>query len=415
MKITNLQGSEILDSLGNPTIECTLTLDNKIQVKSSVPSGTSVGKYEAHELRDYDKTRYLGRGVLKAINNIETKIKPVLVGKEPNMQEIDKILIELDGTENKSNLGANAIIAASMAVARAQAAARNIELFQLINQEFGIGPTAFPLCMFNILNGGAHADNKIAFQEFMIMPKKFNTMHGIVQCAATIYHALRKILVKDGLSVGVGHEGGFAPILNINTHKEQNCLDYLIRAIEEAGFEPDSVGICLDVAASQFFDNNKNGYLIENRLLSSKDLAEFYATLIENYPIISIEDGMAEDDWYGWEMLTQKLGKKIQIVGDDLFVTNIHRIKKGVGLNVANAVLIKPNQIGTVSETVQAIKFCKSSGYKTIVSHRSGETNDSFIADLVIGTAAGQIKAGAPCRGERVAKYNRLMEIEAKF
>ncbi|KKQ32741.1 MAG: Enolase [candidate division TM6 bacterium GW2011_GWF2_37_49] len=415
MKIKGLYAREILDSLGNPTIECVLTLENGVQIKSSVPSGTSVGKYEAFELSDGNRGRYLGKGVLKAIENIETIIKPAIIGKTPNIIEMDHLIIELDGTPNKSKLGANATLAASIVVTRAQAMDCGLPLFKFINNAFEVGKLSLPVCMFNVLNGGVHADNGVSFQEFMIRPKNFKTLCEVIECAATIYHTLRKILLKDGLNVGVGHEGGFAPILSTDENKVHCFLNYLNKAIEAAGFSLDSVDICLDVASSEFFDECKNGYIIDNKFLSSDELVDLYVSLVNKYPIHSIEDGMAEDDWVGWETLTQKLGNKIQLVGDDVFVTNIHRIKKGVELGVANSVLIKPNQIGTVSETIQAIKFCKKNNYSTVISHRSGETNDSFIADLAVGTGAGQIKAGAPCRGERVAKYNRLMEIGELF
>lgn len=412
MKIKDLRAREILDSLGNPTVECVITLENDVQAISSVPSGTSVGKHEACELRDGNRGRFLGKGVLKSVENIESKIKPAFVGKVPNIIEMDNWMIEFDGTPNKSSLGANTMLAVSIAVARAQALDCSLPLFKFINQVFEIDKLSIPVCMFNILNGGAHADNGVSFQEFMIRPKLFNSMHEIVECAATIYHTLRKILLKDGLNVGVGHEGGFAPILAADQDKEICYLNYLNKAIESAGYSLDSVDICLDVAASEFFDECKNVYKVGDSLLTSHELSDFYVNLASKYSIHSIEDGMAEDDWSGWEYLTQRLGRKVQLVGDDIFVTNIHRIKKGIDLGVANSVLIKPNQIGTVSETVQAIKFCKKNNYTTVISHRSGETNDAFIADLVVGTGAGQIKSGAPCRGERVAKYNRLMEIE---
>lgn len=413
MKIKNLQGIEILDSIGNPTIECTLTLDNDTTVKSSVPSGTSVGKHEACELRDGNKSHYFGKGVLKAIENIETRIKPEIVGKAPDIVELDNLIIQLDGTSNKSSLGANATLAVSIAIARAQAIDNQIPLFKLINNVFDMGKMHLPTCMFNVLNGGVHADNGVSFQEFMIMPRKFNSFGESLECAATTYQTLRKLLLNDKLTVGVGHEGGFAPVLKTESSSERTFLDYLSKAIDYAGYKAESVVLCLDVAASQFFDISKNTYFVNNQALSSDELVNLYSRLVHDYPIFSIEDGIAEDDWIGWETLTKKLGAKIQLVGDDVFVTNINRIKKGVELNIANSVLIKPNQIGTVSETVAAIKYCKKNNYTTVVSHRSGETNDTFIADLVVGTAAGQLKAGAPCRGERVAKYNRLLEIEA--
>lgn len=415
MKIANIFGREILDSNGIPTIECILTLDGGQVVKASVPSGASTGKYEAVELRDGDKSRFLGKGVLKAVDNLEQKIAPALVGKTPNLLEMDSLIIDIDGTENKSNLGANTTLVASIAVARAQAVDLGIQLYELINKIFQIGATSFPLCMFNLLNGGVHADNGVTFQEFMIMPRKQGSVQNTVQSAARVYQFLKSILKKDGYGVGVGFEGGFAPMIKAAKDKENIMLDYLHKAVDQAGFCTKEIAFCLDVAASQFYDVEKNSYLIEGQELNSLQMVELYQSIVANYPIISIEDGMAEDDWYGWQLLTERLGDKVQIVGDDLFVTNIHRIEKGIKLGVANSVLIKPNQIGTVSQTVHAIKLCKSNGYKTIVSHRSGETCDTFISDLAFGTAAGQFKAGAPCRGERVAKYNRLMEIEREL
>lgn len=412
MKISKILGREVLDSNGIPTIECVLSLDNGQVVKSSVPSGASTGKYEAVELRDGDKTRFLGKGVLKAIENLEQKIAPALIGKNPDLIEMDKLIIDVDGTENKSNLGANATLAASIVVARAQAISLDVELYELLNNIFEIGLTSLPLCMFNVLNGGVHADNGVAFQEFMIMPQKQGSVQNTVHSAACVYHILKNILKKDGYGIGVGFEGGFAPMIKSGKGKENIILDYLHKAVEQAGFCSNEIVFCLDVAASQFYDVEKNIYLIEGQELNSLQMVEMYQNLVENYPIVSIEDGMAEDDWYGWQLLTEKLGQKVQIVGDDLFVTNINRIEKGIKLGVANSVLIKPNQIGTVSQTVQAIKLCKSNNYKTVISHRSGETCDTFISDLAFGMAAGQMKAGAPCRGERVAKYNRLMEIE---
>jgi enolase len=412
VKISNISGREILDSNGIPTVECVLVLDGGQSVKASVPSGASTGKYEAIELRDGDKDRFLGKGVLTAIQNLEQKIAPALIGKKPDLVEMDKLIIDIDGTENKSNLGANATLAASIAVARAQAIDLNTQTYELINKIFQIGPTSFPQCMFNVLNGGVHADNGVAFQEFMIMPQKQGSMQNTMHTAACIYQTLKNILKKDGYGIGVGFEGGFAPIIKGSKNKENIMLDYLHKAVEQSGFCSNEIAFCLDVAASQFYDAEKSIYLIEGQELSSTQMVDLYQNLVENYPIVSIEDGMAEDDWYGWQLLTEKLGNKVQIVGDDLFVTNINRIEKGIKLGVANAVLIKPNQIGTVSQTVEAIKLCRSNGYKTVVSHRSGETCDTFISDLVFGSAAGQFKAGAPCRGERVAKYNRLVEIE---
>ncbi len=415
MKISKIFGREILDSNGIPTVMCVLQLDNGSVVTAAVPSGASTGVFEAIELRDGDKNRFLGKGVLKAIENLEQKIAPSLIGKNPQLIDMDRLIIDIDGTENKSNLGANATLAASIAIARAQAVDSGMELYELLNQVFEIGSTSFPLCMFNILNGGVHADNGVAFQEFMVLPKKQGSMQKTVQSACEIYQSLKKILKKDGYGVGVGFEGGFAPLIKAKKNKENIILDYMHKAVEESGYCTSEISFCLDVAASQFYDASKNVYTIDDQELTSVQLVELYEKLVANYPIVSIEDGIAEDDWYGWQILTEKLGKKVQIVGDDLFVTNIDRIEKGVKLGAANAVLIKPNQIGTVTQTVNAIKYCKANNYKTVVSHRSGETCDAFISDLVFGTAAGQFKAGATNRGERVAKYNRLMEIEEKL
>jgi enolase len=417
MKIKNIKAREILDSRGWPTVECKMILDNGQSVKASVPSGASVGKLEAVELRDGDKKRYSGKGVLNAIKNIETIIAPVLIGREIDTKEIDKILIELDGTENKSGLGANAVLPISIATIRAQALQENMQLYKLISKLSGTEKTNLPRIMFNILNGGVHADNGIAFQEFMIMPLKTDCVSETIHVAAEVYHKLKKILSKNGYSVGVGDEGGFAPLLK-DDQKDKECeaLDFLLQATEEAGFMPvEDVVFCLDVAASQFYDSQSGLYKLNSEELSAQNLINVYKNLCNKYPIFSIEDGLAEDDWDGWKLLTQQLGEKVQLVGDDIFVSNKNIIKKGIDEGVANSVLIKPNQVGTVTETLDAISVCKENNYKTVVSHRSGETVDTFIADLVVGTNAGQFKCGACVRGERVTKYNRLMEIEIKY
>ncbi len=411
-KIKKLQAREILDSRGLPTVECILELTTGAIVAASVPSGTSVGKHEALELRDNDKSRYLGNGVLQAIDNIQMHIAPHLINKQPILCDLDQLLIDLDGTENKGNFGANATLAVSIAVARAQAITENMELYLFLNKLFAMGKLSLPFCMFNIINGGLHAHNHLAFQEFMIMPQS-TSIRQTLQIASEVYHTLKKVLKDRQLSVTVGEEGGFAPLFtNEFDSPEQQALELLSSAIQRAEFSNKQIPVCLDVAASHFYDAKTNTYNLNNAQFDSKGMINLYAQLAPKYNIISIEDGMAEDDWYGWQLLTERKKGKIQIVGDDIFVTNPTRIEKGITLGVANAVLIKPNQIGTISETITAIKLCKQAEYKTVISHRSGETNDTFIADLVVATGAGQFKAGAPARGERVAKYNRLLEIE---
>ncbi len=415
MKIKKIEAREILDSRGFPTVECSVLLENNQITKASVPSGASVGKYEAVELRDGDAKRYFGKGVLKAIENIEKKIAPVIVGKEANFQEIDKIIIDLDGTSNKANLGANSTLAVSMAVCRAQALSERIALYELINEVCcGGGKILLPDVMFNILNGGVHADNTLSFQEFMIMPVGQNSFAEKLQMAVVVYQNLKKLLKQAGYSTNVGDEGGFAPKFGQDTEiGEKKALEFLIKAVELSGFDVGKdVVFCLDVAASQFYDEENKVYTLGNKKLGSDEMILLYDELLSTYPIYSIEDGLDEQDWDGWKSMTEKIGARVQLVGDDIFVTNSELIKKGTENHVANAALIKPNQIGTVTQTLEAIKLCKDSNYKTVVSHRSGETMDTFISDLVVGTAAGQFKAGAPARGERVAKYNRLLEIE---
>jgi len=416
MKIKKIWGREILDSRGFPTVECNVLLDNDIVVKAAVPSGASVGKCEAVELRDNDPKRYMGKGVLKAVANID-KLSPLFCGEEPDLLKADKILIEADGTENKSNLGANTTLAISMAIARAQAILLNIELYELIANLYDTQKVLLPDAMFNILNGGVHADSGICFQEFMIMPVGQKTFAQRLEVAAVIYQNLKKLLKDAGYSVGVGDEGGFAPKLGTDKDSgERKALDFLLRAVEGAGFVPGKdVVFCLDVAASQFYDEKEGLYLLGNKKLNSEELINLYDDLIDSYPIFSIEDGLFEQDWIGWQIMTEKLGSKVQLVGDDIFVTNTELIQKGIDNKVANAVLIKPNQIGTITQTLNAMKLCNDNGYKTVVSHRSGETTDTFISDLVVGTAGGQFKSGATARGERVAKYNRLLEIEVKL
>ncbi|MFH1461630.1 MAG: phosphopyruvate hydratase [bacterium] len=416
MKIKKICGLEVLDSRGFPTVQCNLLLDNDVLIKSSVPSGASVGKLEALELRDGDKDRYFGKGVLAAIKNIDEKIAPAILGRVLNFKEIDKILLDLDGTENKSSLGANAILAVSIAVARAQALVEKKELYQLIADEIGNKNIILPKVMFNILNGGAHADNGIPFQEFMILPMGDNFFKNL-EMSVVVYQNLKNILKKNNYSVGVGDEGGFAPKIS-GSGKDiiKKTLDLLVAAVTQSGFEPGrDISFCLDVAASQFYDSREGVYILGNEKLKLEDMISFYDELITSYSISSIEDALDEQDWDGWKLLTDFIGSRVQLVGDDIFVTNSKLIQKGIDQKVANAVLIKPNQIGTVTEALSAIKLAKDNGYKSVVSHRSGETCDTFIADLVVGAGVGLLKAGAACRGERVAKYNRLLEIEANL
>lgn len=412
MKITQVRGREILDSRGFPALECSLDLEGGARVCAAVPSGASVGKFEAHELRDGDAKRYFGKGVLKALANLEQVIAPALVGQEPDVVVLDAVLCDIDGTAGKASLGANAILAASIAVARAQALDNGLELYDLLAQRYEFPEVSMPYCMFNIFNGGAHADNGVSVQEFMIMPINQPSFAESLRVAATVYHALHEVLKRQGLATTIGDEGGFAPKLKNLENSVQAVLDLLMQAVEYAGFSYEQVVFALDVAASQFHRATSQRYQLGTQEFDRRGLVDFYAQLASQYPLFSIEDGMDEEDWAGWKILTKELGGELQLVGDDLFVTNCDRIERGIDAHVANAVLIKPNQIGTVTETMFAIKLAQSAGYKTIVSHRSGETNDTFIADLVVATGAGQFKAGAPVRGERIAKYNRLLEIE---
>ncbi len=422
MQITNIHGREVLDSRGNPTVEAEITLTDtmtgkRYAGKASVPSGASTGRFEAVELRD-GETRYFGLGVRKAVNNINTKIKEAVAGKNGlNQIEIDRILIETDGTENKGNLGANATLAVSMAVARAAAKALNIPLYQYLG---GAYTRLMPVPMMNILNGGKHAANTVDFQEFMIMPVQAESFADGLRICAEIYHTLKKILEEKGLATSVGDEGGFAPDLP----DAEAVLDLIVAAIEKSNYFPgQDIKIALDVASSELYNEKTGMYHFpgESALKGSdvvRDTSEmiaYYEELISKYPIISIEDGLAEDDWDGWKQLTQRLGDKVQLVGDDLFVTNTKRLDAGIKLHVANAILVKVNQIGTVSEAMEAIEMAQKNGYKAVVSHRSGETEDTFIADLAVAVNAGQIKTGAPCRSDRVSKYNQLLRIEEEL
>jgi enolase len=413
MKIRKITGREIFDSRKTPTIECIIELDEGFKVSASVPSGASVGQHAVLELRDEDPRRFNGKGVLNAIKNLEQKIAPILVGRTPDLKLMDQEMIDLDGTANKSNLGANAILSASMAIAKAQAFVLDVELYEFIHQTYQVGEKSLPHCMVNILNGGMHADNGIAFQEFMIMPTGEISMEDMMTKVSTVFENLGRLLKEAGYEIMLGAEGGVAPNLaEEGLDKEKKALDFLIKAIEISELDTSEIGICLDIAASRFYDNASKKYVLYDKSLSAAELIDIYQEFCQNYPILSIEDGMGEDDWDGWKLMTDQLGDKIQIVGDDLFVTQKSRIQKGISSGVANASLIKLNQVGTVSETVEAIKLCKSTNYKTIVSHRSGETMDTFISDFAVGVGADQFKAGAFIQNERVEKYNRLFVIE---
>jgi enolase len=408
MKIAKIEASEILDSRGWPTVEVTLTLSDGRSVTAATPSGASVGKYEALELRDGEE-RYMGKGVTKAISHIEHFIAPSLLGKEPDTVEVDSMMIQMDDTENKSHLGANAILPVSIAVCKAQALVEELEPYELIGYLCGHETVALPCPMFNVINGGAHANNNLSVQEFMIMPVGMPSIRSAIELGVTVFQTLKEILRKRGDSVAVGDEGGFAP----NFESEKEALDTLMEAIKRVQDRYDgTVMIALDVAASQLYTPDKKLYMLQGKRYDSSELIDWYEKLISEYPIYSIEDGLGEDDWAGWQEMTKRLGGKTQLVGDDIFVTNPVRIWEGLRQEVANAVLIKPNQIGTVTETLQAVKLCQEQNRAVVVSHRSGETNDFFIADLATGVSAPQIKAGGCSRGERMAKYNRLLQIE---
>lgn len=422
MQITGIHGREILDSRGNPTVEAEVTLTDtmsgrRFAGKAAVPSGASTGRFEAVELRD-GETRYFGLGVKKAVNNVNTKIKEALTGRNGlNQVEIDRLLMETDGTDNKGNLGANATLAVSMAVARAAALSLQIPLYQYLG---GAYTRLMPVPMMNILNGGRHAANTVDFQEFMIMPVQAESFSDGLRICAEIYHFLKKIMEEKGLATSVGDEGGFAPDLP----NAEAVLDLIVEAIEKSNYFPgQDIKIALDVASSELYNEKTGMYHFpgESKLRGSEvvrdtsEMISYYEELIGKYPILSIEDGLAEDDWDGWKQLTERLGDKIQLVGDDLFVTNTKRLDAGIKLHVANAILVKVNQIGTVSEAMEAIEMAQKNGYKAVISHRSGETEDTFIADLAVAVNAGQIKTGAPCRSERVAKYNQLLRIEEEL
>lgn len=404
-KIRNIHAREIIDSRGNPTVEVDVTLESGITATASVPSGASTGVHEALELRDNDPKRYNGKGVLQAVKNVNEKIFPKLKGMDAlNQKLIDQTMIELDGTESKTNLGANAMLGVSLAVLKAGAKFKKEELYAYLGNK-----KTLPRCMMNILNGGAHAENKLEFQEFMIIPSKEEYLDNL-RMGAEVFHSLQKILKEKGLSCGVGDEGGFAP--SIDNTKE--ALDLIQEAIEKAGYKLGSdIFIGLDVAASEFY---KDGYYnLEGKKMTSDEMIDYYEDLINKYPIISIEDGLDQDDYIGWQKLTKRLGDKLQLVGDDLFVTNKKLLQKGIELKMANAILLKLNQIGTVTETLETIKLAQENGYKTIISHRSGETEDNYIADFAVGLGLGQIKTGSMSRSERISKYNRLIRINEQI
>ena len=411
--IESVRALEVLDSRGNPTVQVEVVTEGGFSGVAMVPSGASTGSFEAVELRDGDKDRYLGKGVQKAVDNVNKKIADKLEGMNVYEQvKIDKMLIDLDGTENKAELGANATLGVSLAVARAAAASLGMSLYNYIG---GVNAKELPVPMMNIMNGGKHADSGLTVQEFMIMPVGVKTFKECMRMGVEVYHNLKKVLKEKGLSTAVGDEGGFAP----NVSSEKEALDLILEAIEKAGYVPGKdVCLALDAAATEMFDEakkvGKDGYLFwkTGEFKTKEQMVDFIVDLANNYPIISIEDGLAEEDWESWKSLTEKIGNKVQLVGDDLFVTNIERLQKGIDMGVANSILIKLNQIGTLTETLDAIELAHKNGYTAVVSHRSGETEDTTLADVAVATNAGQIKTGAPCRTDRVAKYNRLLNIE---
>jgi enolase len=407
--IEDVYAREILDSRGNPTVEVEVILEDGSFSMAAVPSGASTGEYEAVELRDDDKDRYLGKGVLKAVQNVNEIIANEIIGLDATEQPyIDKVMIELDGTPNKSKLGANAILGVSMAVAKAAAEAVGLPLYQYLG---GVNAKVLPVPMMNILNGGQHADNNVDIQEFMIAPAGASEFSEALRMGAEIFHNLKKVLNKKKYNTAIGDEGGFAPDLKSN----EEALQVILEAIKQAGYKAgEDVLICLDPASSEFYDKEKGLYILssENRELSGDEMVAYYENWLKNYPIISIEDGLAENDWESWKLMTERLGDKIQLVGDDLFVTNTEKLSRGISEGVANSILIKLNQIGTITETLDAIEMAHKAGYTTVISHRSGETEDSIIADLAVAVNAGQIKTGSASRSDRIAKYNQLLRIE---
>jgi enolase len=406
-QIEEISALEILDSRGNPTVEVTVLLSNGAAGRAAVPSGASTGTFEAVELRDKDKSRYQGKGVLKAIHNINEVIAKSLIGANAIEQTvIDQELIALDGTENKEKLGANAMLAVSLAVSKAAAASMGMPLFRYVG---GVTASVLPVPMMNILNGGKHAEDGVDFQEFMIVPLGASNFAECLRWGVEVYHSLKSVLHEKGLNTGVGDEGGFAPSLPNN----EAALELIISAIEKTGYKPgEQIALALDPASSEFFEKGKYNLAKEGRSLSREEMVDYYVKLVDKYPIVSIEDGVAEEDWEAWKLMTDKVGHKIQLVGDDLFVTNTKRLQRGIDTGTANAILIKPNQIGTLTETLDAINLARENGYGCVMSHRSGETEDFTIADLAVATNIGQIKTGAPCRSERTAKYNQLLRIE---
>ncbi len=406
--IVHIQGREVLDSRGNPTVEVEVHLESGAVGRAIVPSGASTGEREALELRDKDPDRFMGKGVLKAVDNVNGTLAAELLGMESlNQRDIDLYMIEIDGTPNKSNLGANAILGVSMAVARASAQELGISLYRYLG---GIFANRMPVPLMNVINGGAHADNPLDIQEFMILPVYGDSFGEALRCGVEVFHTLKKVLKEKGHSTNVGDEGGFAP--NLSSTRE--ALDLLLMAIEKAGYRPqEDVLLALDVASSEFFENGV--YTLEGKKLSAQEMVAFYEELIRDYPVVSIEDPLSENDWEGWKILTKELGTKVQLVGDDLFTTNPDTLREGIEMGVANAILIKLNQIGTLTETLDTIKLAKDNGYGVIVSHRSGETEDTFISHLAVGTNAGQIKTGSASRTDRIAKYNELLRIEEEL
>ena len=408
--LIEVKAREILDSRGNPTVEVDVLLDCGVMGRAAVPSGASTGTREALELRDHIENRYLGKGVLNAVANVNEVIAPEIIGFDAMDQAgLDRIMLDIDGTANKSRLGANAILGVSMAVARAAAEASAVPLYQHLG---GINARILPVPMMNVVNGGAHAANNLDIQEFMILPLGAQSIGKAIRMGAETFHHLAKILKKKGLSTAVGDEGGFAPNLKSN----DEALEYIMKAIEAAGYRPGKdIGIALDVAASELYKDGKYEFQSENRKLSGSELIDYYEGLVDKYPLYSIEDGLAEQDWDSWVLMTERLGNRIQIVGDDVFVTNPDIFRSGIEKGIANSILIKLNQIGTVTETLDTIQMAKDSGYTTVVSHRSGETEDTFIADLAVGVNAGQIKTGSMSRSDRIAKYNQLIRIEEEL
>ena len=410
-RIVNVLAREILDSRGNPTVEAEVKLSTGSTGSAMVPSGASTGSREALELRDGEKSRYLGRGVLRAVENVNTKIAPVLEGVDVfDQSALDMRMIELDGTDNKGHIGANAILGVSLAAAKAASFDRGIPLYQHLSDLYGPVDIRMPVPMMNILNGGKHADNNIDIQEFMIQPVSQNSFHEALRCGVEIFHALRALLKEVGLTISVGDEGGFAPNLQSNTE----ALSLIEEAVSRTAYKlGEDVTLALDCAASEFFSNGSYNLEGENRSFSAEEFCDYLESLSNNYPVVSIEDGLDENDWQGWKTLTDRLGNKLQLVGDDLFVTNTTLLKRGIDEGIANSILIKLNQIGSLTETFEAIRMAQNGGFSCVISHRSGETEDTFIADLAVATGAGQIKAGSASRSDRIAKYNRLLRIES--